>query len=137
VAGRARPERRGQRAPYGADLAAKRQLAGERAVVEQVRWDLAGGDEQPDGDRQVEAGPRLAHVRGREVHRDPLLGELELGVEEGCAHPLARLTHRPVGQADEHEGRQSAPDVDLDGHLVAANPLEGECCDRREHRGAR
>ncbi len=69
------------------------------------RRELAGGGEHGRRDRQVEARPRLAQVGRRQVRRDPLLRELEAGVDQRRAHPLARLAHRRVGQADERERR--------------------------------
>jgi hypothetical protein len=72
-------------------------------------------------------------VRGREVDREPLLWKVELRVEQRGPDPLARLADRPIRQPDERERRQPAPHVDLDGHLLRANPLQGERGDRGEH----
>ena len=72
-------------------------------------------------------------MRGREVHGEPLLRELEPGVEQRRAHALARLAHGRVGQPDERERRQPAADVDLDGDLAAVDALEREGGDAGEH----
>ena len=111
------PERRREHPPDGPQLAAERQLPADRRALERLPRDLTARGEHPDGDREVERGPRLAHRRGREVRREPLLRELELGVQQRGAHALARLPHRGVGQPDEREGGQAAADVDLDGDL--------------------
>ena len=111
----------------------------ERAVLELLGRHLPAGGEQPDRDREVEARARLAHVRGREVHRQPLLREVEPRVEQRRPHALARLPDRPVRQAHEREGGQPAPHVHLDGDLLGVDPVEREGGDRGEHpaRGSR
>ena len=64
------------------------------------------------------AGARLAVIR--------CCGKLEAGVDERRAHPLARLAHRRVGQADERERRQAAADVDLDVDLARLDAEQRE-----------
>ena len=59
-------------------------------------------------------GPGLAQAGRREVGDDPAQRELEAAVDQRRPHPLARLPHRGVGEADDGEGRQAAVDVDLD-----------------------
>ena len=88
------------------DRAVERELAGEREPSSRSRRELPGGGEERRRDREVEARARLAQVGRREVGGDPLLRELEPRVDERRPHPLARLAHRGVGQADQREGRQ-------------------------------
>ena len=135
VAALPRPQRRGQRSADAAELAAERQLSAERAALERLGRHLPAGGEQPDGDREVEARARLAHVRGREVDRDAHERELEARVLDRRAHALPRLPDRAVGQAHERERRQPAAYVHLDGDVMAADPLEGEGRDAGEHAG--
>jgi hypothetical protein len=85
---------------------------------------LATRGEDADGDREVEARSLLAHVRGREVDRDPLLRKLQARVQQGGADALARLADRPVGKPDQRERGQAAPDVHLDGDLLARHAFE-------------
>ena len=94
---------------------------------------LPGGGQQRRRDRQVEPGPGLAQARRREVGDDPPQRELEAAVGERRAHPLARLAHRRVGQADDREGRQAAVDVDLDPDRPGRDAVEGECPRGGEH----
>ena len=65
----------------------------------------ARGAQQRRGDRQVHPRPRLAQAGRREVDDDPPQRELEAAVDQRRPHPLARLAHRGVGQADDREGR--------------------------------
>ena len=92
----------------GRSSPAQRELAAQRAAVERPRRHLPARREHAHGDRQVEARARLAHVRGREVDGEPLLRELEPGVQQRGADALARLADRPVRQPDEREGRKPA-----------------------------
>src|SRR5919199_1370441 len=78
------------------------------------------GREHRAGDGQVEPGPRLAQVRGREVDGQPLGRELEPGVEDGRAHALARLPHGAVPEADDGEARQARAQGDLDRDAAGA-----------------
>ena len=83
-------------------------------------------------------GPGLAQVGRGEVRGDPLLRELEAGVHERRAHPLARLAHRRVGQA--RPARRSAAraaHVDLDADLPRLDPEQRESTARGEHTGER
>jgi hypothetical protein len=137
VAGAASSQRRVQRSADRTELTAERQLARERVLIELVGGDLSARGQQPHRDGEVEARARLPDVGGREVHRQPLLREVELGVEERRPHALARLADRPVRQPDEGERRKPAPDVDLDGDLLRPNPLQRERGDRGEHRPGR
>src|SRR3712207_8678383 len=51
-----------------------------------VRWELAAGDEQRDGEREVESGADLAQVRRREVDGDALQRKVESGVNRSEEH---------------------------------------------------
>ena len=55
-------------------LAAQRELAEDREALERAGGDLAARREDAARDREVEAGPRLAQVRGREVDGDARAG---------------------------------------------------------------
>ena len=71
------------------------------------------------------AGARLAVIRR--------CGNSKPGVDERRPHPLARLAHRGVGQADERERRQPVADVDLDPDLARLDAEQGEGAGDREH----
>ena len=98
-----------------------------------LQLELPGGGQQRGGDRQVHPGPGLAQAGRGEVGDDPPQRELEAAVDQRRAHPLARLAHRRVGQADDREGGQAAMDVDLDPDRAGRDPVEGEGLRRGEH----
>ena len=50
------------------------------------------------------------------------------------AHPVARLAHGGVAQADDRERRQPGADVDLDPHLAWIDAVDRERGDAGEHR---
>ena len=133
VAGAPRTVCHRDRAVDRAQRAAQRELAADRVRGEVVPRQLVARGEHGDGQREVEARPRLAQVRGREVGGEPLERELEPRVEHRRAHALAGLAHGAVGQSDDGERREAAAEVDLDRDLPGGDSLDGECGDAREH----
>ncbi len=134
-AGARRALRDGQRSARGPQLAAERQLAEDGRPSQRIGRRLAGGRQDPAGDREVEAGADLVHVRGREVDHHPSRGELELRVEHRRADPLARLAHGAVAQPDDRERGQPGADVDLDGDAQRVHPADRESGGAGEHGG--
>ena len=92
---------------------------------------LAGGDQDPERDRQVVGRAGLADVGRREIDRHPPVREPRPGVPQRRAHPLLRLLDRRVGQPHDRQPRLALPDIDLDLHQQPIEP------DRRatQHRG--
>ncbi len=84
-------------------------------------------------DAELEPGAGLAHRRGREVHRHPLLRVLETGRQQGRAHPLARLPPGRVGQTDDRVAGQTPGDVHLDGDDPAVDAFEHGTAHGCEH----
>ena len=93
----------GQDALGVAHRAVQRQLAQEDGMLH-VGHRLLGGDEEAHGDGQVVGRPLLPEVGRGQVHGDAPVGEGEAGVADRGAHPLLRLLHRRVRQADDGEG---------------------------------
>ena len=133
VAGPLGSHREGERPADRAQPAAERQLPAHRVRDQPLVGHLGRRGQQPHRDREVEARSVLVHVRGREIGGQALLGEVEAGVQEGGPHAFARLADRPVGQPDERERGKAAAGVDLDRHLAAADPVQGEGGDCGEH----
>src|SRR5688500_10771262 len=104
----------GQHATHAADRSIERELPD--AELGDVDRELTARAEDAERDREVESRAFLTALRGREVHRDPTERELEPAVSDRRAHPLARLAHGGVGEADDVEAGQPARDVDLDRH---------------------
>jgi hypothetical protein len=94
-------------------------------------WALAAS--RPTAIARSKLGPALRTCAGARFHRQPLLRELEPGVEQRRPHTLARLPDRPVREPHEHERGQAPPDVHLNGDLLRVNAIECEGGDRGEH----
>ena len=73
----------------------------------------------------------------REIDRDPSQRPEQPTRQHGGAHPVARLVHGGVGQADHREARESAGDVDLDGDGTPDRAAQRGGGDRGEHAGER
>ena len=98
---------------------------------------LTRGDEQADGDRQVEPRSPFAHARRREVHGHPTHGPGQAAGQHSGADTVSRLAYRGVGQADDREAGQSVGDVDLDRHRAPDGAAQRGGGDRGEHSGER
>lgn len=86
-------------------------------MVKRRRFHLSGGGEDAECDRKIETAALLRQVGGRQVDGDAALGKFELRGDERRAHPVARLAHLGVGQADQVEGRQAVGQMNFDRHL--------------------
>ncbi len=110
-------ERHRERALHGSQLACQRELAGELEALEPREVELAGGGQDAERDRQVEAPRLLRQVGRREADGDALVvRELEAAGLQRRAHPFARFLDLGVGQADEREARQAVGQMHLDRH---------------------
>ena len=129
----------GDHARHVAQRAVQAQFAAEGEALGAPGAQLAGGDEEADGDGQVEAGAALAHARGRQVDRDPPQRPRQAAREDGGADPVACLAHRGVGQAHDGEPGQAVGDVDLDrdgaadGATSVAEATEASMLKERSH----
>lgn len=119
----------GEDPAHGPQSPVESEFGEERRALEGGSVDGPGGDEDRHRDREVEARPRLREPRGREIDGDPRVHHLEVAALERRADAILRLAQRGVGQADEREGDESAPDVRLD---VDEAPLESEEGDRAD-----
>ena len=85
-------------------------MAGQACWVQ-----LATGRQNAQGHRQVEAARIFRQIGRCQVDGDALvIGELETRVLNGAAHPLARLLHLDIGQADQREAGQPIGQMHLD-----------------------
>ena len=124
--------------PRGADR--RRQHAGhrvERAVQRQLAQGGIAGDllarqhvhrgQHAERDRQVEMAAFFQQVGRGEVHQHAARRQREAHRAQRRTHPLARLAHRLVGQADHQEYRQAGGDLHLhlDRHGLDAGEGEG------------
>ena len=94
-----------RRAPAGSSRRARARRRARGAPARSLRDLARRPPAAPPRSPGRSPGPALRQVGGREVDRDPLQREVEAGVDQRRPHPLARLAHRGVGQADDRERR--------------------------------
>jgi hypothetical protein len=90
-----------------------------------ARPHLLGPDQDAQGHRQIQGGAALAHVRRRQVDRDPPWRVLVAAVPYGAPDPLASLLQRRVCQPDDGEAGQARGYVHLDPNRTSVQTLEG------------
>ena len=123
-------------ARHGPDRAVQGELTGQHHALEPLGRKLARRNQKAAAIARSKLGPGLAEVRRRQVGGDPVLWEVEAGVLERGADPLARLAHGSVGQA--HQEKAAGPrsaDVHLDVDLADLDAEQAESTRRGEHAG--
>ena len=120
-------------AAHRPDATVERELADRGVLREPFGRHLAGGCEQREPDREVEAGALLPQARRREVDRDPPQRPLELGGGDAAADTMLRLRAGTVGEADDGEGRHAALQVRLDLDTSRLEPDKSVGDGAREH----
>ena len=114
-----------QHAADGADVAGQAKLADGPQAVQPGRRDRAGRGEQPDRDRQVEAGAVLGQVGRGQGDGHAAVRPLIAGVAERRPDPVAGLEHGRAAEADHGHRGEATADVDLDPDRVSVQPDQG------------
>ena len=113
------------------------ELAAEGQALGATRGQLTRGDEQADGDRQVEPRSPFAHAGWREVDCDSSQRPGETGREDGGTDPVPRLANGCVREPDNGESRKSVRDVDLHRDRAPDGTTQRRGGDCGEHAGER
>ena len=123
----------GQNAIDMTHAAIEAQLADHQAVVQAVGRNLARGRQHGQRNGQVIGGAFLAQIGRRQADGQAGAGEMVARVDDGAAHPFARLADGGIGEADNRHLRQPGGDVhfDFDGGSFQAN--QGTAGDTGEH----
>ncbi len=119
-----RPFRHRQDTADPAEPSVQGELAHSRMPFELGVRHLPGGREDGESDREVEPGPLLPQLRGRQVDGDASAGELELRRQDSAADSLARLLAGTVGEPHDREGRDTVLDVRFDLDPAGLEPDE-------------
>jgi hypothetical protein len=82
------------------------------------------GCQDPERDRQVQAGAALAQRRRRQVDRDTALGKALAGRCDRGPDAQRALAHSRFGKSDDVDPRQHRADADLDFDLDSVDPGE-------------
>lgn len=106
-----REHRSGEDAAYGAHGAVEAELSQDEEVGEGGFGDHGFGDEDREGDRQIEAAARLAEIGGREVDRHLLERQVVADGLERALDPRRAFFHRRCGEADDAVLQQAALDA--------------------------
>ena len=122
-----------QHAGHRGDRAVEPELAQNGEARERIRRDGADRRHQAERDRQIVVAAFLRQVGGREVDGDPPRRQREARGDQRRAHPLARLRHGLVRQADDVERRQPGRDLHLDVDGAGLDALERHCRDPLNH----
>ena len=91
---------------------------------QRIRRNRADRRHQAERDRQIVMAAFLGQVGGREIDRDPPRRQRQPRGDQRRAHPLARLGHRLVRQADDGEGGQPGRDLHLHVDRAGLDPLK-------------
>jgi hypothetical protein len=137
LAARIGADRGRQHARDRRDRAVETELAEHREARDRVVRDRADRRHQAERDRQVVMAALLGQIRRREVDDDAPGRQRKPGGDERAAHPLTRLRHRLVGQADDDESRQARRDTDLDVDRAGLDALESDGGNALHHMGPR
>ena len=109
------------------------ELADEGHARHRLGRDLARGDQEADGDGQVESGAALPDPRRRQVDGHAPEGPREAAREQGGPHAVAGLPDGGVGQADHGEAGEAVGHVDLDPDRLAVHTDEDGGGDGGDH----
>ena len=85
---------------------------------------LAAGDEHGGGESQVERKAALGELRRDEVEQDLGLGKAELMLSKCRGKAIARFARGRIGEADEHDARQTTLDQTLDTEQQGAAAMQ-------------
>ena len=109
----------GERAAHRPQVAAQRQLAGKFITRQLAAINLPAGRQDAQRNRQVKAARILGQIGRRQVHGDALVArELQPGILDRRAHPLARFLDLGIGQPDQRETGQAVGQMHFDANRM-------------------
>ena len=109
------------------------ELPDGRGFRQLVRLDLAGGDQHPEGDRQVERAGVLPEIGGGQVDDGPPGRAVVAEVGERPLDPVDALPDDEFRQPDEDRLGQPGGDIDLDFDRGGIDADQCERAELREH----
>ena len=115
------------------DRAVEPKLAEHREARDRIRRDGADRRHQAERDRQIVVAAFLRQIGGREVDGDSPRRQRQPRGHQRRAHPLARLRHGLVRQADDVERRQPRRHLHLDVDGAGLDALERDGRDPLDH----
>jgi len=114
-----------QSSAHRGDLPVQTQLPHDHPIRQPLAANKPAAGQQPQGNRQVKTGAGFFQIRRREAGRDEALRTGEAVVVNRGPHPLARLLHRRVRQAHDHEVFLLAARIHLHGNRTRLHAEDG------------
>jgi len=118
---------------YVPHRAVERQLADDQCRFEPLGFELPGGRQRSQGDRQVVGRPFLAQRRRRQVDRQALARKDQAGVLDRRLNAFATLLNGCVRQTNDGEGGKPARSVHFHFNDCPLQPHNGAGVDLGEH----
>ena len=85
-------------------------------MIEIVQWNLPGGGEDTQRNRQIVAPAFLGQIGGRQIDRNAPHRKFEVGSLQGRAHPILRLFDLGLRQTNDGERRQAVGQMRFHGN---------------------
>ena len=126
-------DRRRQHARHRCDRAVEAELAQDRKAGQRVMRNGADRGHQAERDRQIVVAAFLGQIGRRQIDGDAAGRQRQPRGDHCRAHPLARLRHRLVGQADDGESRHAGCDLHLHIDGPDLDALERDRGDPLDH----
>ena len=120
-----------QKTRDGAQLATERKLAEDRPTT--ARSNLLGPDENTQRHRKIQGCAALAHIRRRQIDRDPARWVVVAAVPDRPANSLAGLLKGRVCKTHDCEAGQSGCHVHFNPDWTSIQAVEGGRQKRGEH----
>ena len=95
---------RRQRSRNGAQFSPETQFA--EVFSRQIRYrgfDLTGGGQDTECNRQVKAAAVLGNIGGRKIHGNPASGKIKARIDQRTAYAFPAFPDRGLGKADDGE----------------------------------
>ena len=114
----------GQHTGHGPQATVETQFAHMRGLQQRRGIHRRFGRKSGDRDREIEARAVLGQARGREVDGELATRQRQVAVRARIVHPLMRLAHGLVGEADDHEGGRLVRQVGFDLDEISVQARE-------------
>ncbi len=106
------------------DTSVQTQLTRHPQVGDGLGRQLTVGDQDCNGNRQIQTGTLFAHVAGCEVDRDAPLGPTQAAVAQRRPHAVPGLPAGRVGHTNYRIGRKTVANVNFNPHRDAVYTVD-------------
>lgn len=103
----------------GVQRAVEAKLAHHVHIANHFGRQPLSGNQDPNSNRKIEAGPGLSMMGRSEVHRDASIWPIETAGENRSTHAIACFATRLVGKAEHREAGKTGTHMNLHRHRMA------------------